>query len=196
MKSETRPAEGQMDSSSSSSSSCCKRKAEDSLQSDSREKRERLEISSQEVLSVKDVCDLIHYITLRRSHSVRKPSWFGLGDKRVSRVNVMVLDGLTQSHFYRYFSLFRHLRNKYSARWTLAPSSGDLLTSDLLSAEVTVCDRAAEKCAVLPAVLRWHPVIRRFGLSTAGLTNFLLTQQEMIKQKYPVKGETNTHTHV
>ncbi|XP_052402686.1 RNA exonuclease 5 [Carassius gibelio] len=188
MKSETRPAEGQMDSSSSSSSSCCKRKAEDSLQSDSREKRERLEISSQEVLSVKDVCDLIHYITLRRSHSVRKPSWFGLGDKRVSRVNVMVLDGLTQSHFYRYFSLFRHLRNKYSARWTLAPSSGDLLTSDLLSAEVTVCDRAAETRAVLPAVLRWHPVIRRFGLSSAGLTNFLLTQQEMIKQKYPVKG--------
>ncbi|XP_016329031.1 RNA exonuclease 5 [Sinocyclocheilus anshuiensis] len=188
MKSETRSAEGQMDSSSSSSSSCCKRKAVDSLISDSREKTARLELNSQDVLSVKDVCDLIHYITLRRSHSVRKPSWFGVGDERVSRVNVMVLDGLTQSHFYRYFSLFRHLRDKYSARWTLAPSSGDLLTSDLLSAAVTVCDRAAETRAALPAALRWHPVIRRFGLNAAGLSNFLLTQQEMIKQKYPVKG--------
>ncbi len=106
-----------------------------------------------------------------------------------------------------------------SQRWTLVPSSGDLLTSDLLSAEVAVCDEAAKTRAVLPgewfvprrsvgcwwsvshdplcvaAVLRWHPVIRRFGLSTAGLTSFLLTQQEMIKQHYPVKGETHTHTH-
>ncbi len=104
-----------------------------------------------------------------------------------------------------------------SQRWTLVPSSGDLLTSDLLSAEVAVCDEAAKTRAVLPgewfvprrsvgcwwsvshdplcvaAVLRWHPVIRRFGLSTAGLTSFLLTQQEMIKQHYPVKGETHTH---
>uniref|UniRef100_A0A8C1LTR5 RRM domain-containing protein n=1 Tax=Cyprinus carpio TaxID=7962 RepID=A0A8C1LTR5_CYPCA len=185
MKSETRSAEAQVDS---SSSSCWKRKAVDSLLSDPQEKRERLELSPQDVLTVKDVCDLIHYITLRRSHSVRRPSWFGVSDERVSRVNVMVLDGLTQSHFYRYFSVFRHLRNRYSARWTLAPSSGDPLTSDLLSAEVTVCDRAAETRAELPAALRWHPVIRRFGLSTTGLTNFLLTQQEMIKQKYPVKG--------
>uniref|UniRef100_A0A9J7WU30 RRM domain-containing protein n=2 Tax=Cyprinus carpio carpio TaxID=630221 RepID=A0A9J7WU30_CYPCA len=183
MKSETRSAEAQVDS-----SSCWKRKAVDSLLSDPQEKRERLELSPQDVLTVKDVCDLIHYITLRRSHSVRRPSWFGVSDERVSRVNVMVLDGLTQSHFYRYFSVFRHLRNRYSARWTLAPSSGDPLTSDLLSAEVTVCDRAAETRVELPAAMRWHPVIRRFGLSTTGLTNFLLTQQEMIKQKYPVKG--------
>ncbi|XP_043113469.1 RNA exonuclease 5-like isoform X2 [Puntigrus tetrazona] len=184
MKSGTRSAEGQMDSSSSSSSSCRKRKAVDSLTSESQEKRERLELTAQDVLSVKDVCDLIHYITLRRSHSVRKPSWFSEVDERVTRVNVMFLDGLTQSHFYRYFSLFRHLRNKYSARWTLAPCSSDLLTSDL-SREVTVCDSAAE---ALPAVVRWHPVIRRFGLSSSGLSHFLLTQEEMIKQKYPVKG--------
>ncbi len=121
MKSETGSAEAQMDSSSSSSSSCCKRKAVESLISDSGEKRERLELSSQvtacthihsesltqshslrlthcaaldevsvlirvhslsvcvsvdqDVLSVKDVCDLIHYITLRRLHSVRKPRY-------------------------------------------------------------------------------------------------------------------------
>ncbi|XP_050972141.1 RNA exonuclease 5-like isoform X2 [Labeo rohita] len=187
MKSETRSAEGQMDSSSSSSSSCCKRKA-DRLISDSPEKREKLELSSQDVLTVKDVCDLIHYITLRRSHNVRKPSWLGVGVERVSRVNVMVLDGLTQSHFYRYFSHFRHLRNKYSTRWTLAPSSGDLLTSDLLEGEVAVCDGAAETRAPLPAALMWHPVIRRFNMNADRLSTYLLTEQEMIKQKFPVKG--------
>ncbi|RXN35945.1 RNA exonuclease NEF-sp [Labeo rohita] len=144
MKSETRSAEGQMDSSSSSSSSCC--------------------------------------------DGVFVFSWLGVGVERVSRVNVMVLDGLTQSHFYRYFSHFRHLRNKYSTRWTLAPSSGDLLTSDLLEGEVAVCDGAAETRAPLPAALMWHPVIRRFNMNADRLSTYLLTEQEMIKQKFPVKG--------
>ncbi|XP_073697961.1 RNA exonuclease 5-like [Garra rufa] len=182
MKSETRSAEGQMDSSSSSSSSCCKRKAVDSLISDCSEERERLQLHSQ------DVRDLIQYITLRYSRNVRKPSWFGVDVERVSRVNVMILDGLTQSHFYRYFSHFRHLRNKYSARWSLTPSSCDLLISDLLDGEVQMCDRAPKTRATLPGAVMWHPVIQRFGLRNGGLSKFLLTEEEMIKQKYPVKG--------
>ncbi|CAM4460452.1 unnamed protein product [Leuciscus chuanchicus] len=178
-------------SSSSSSSSCCKRKAVDSLISHScQKKRVRLEQIPQDVLMVKDVCDLIKYVTLRRSQSVKKPSWFSVSDDaHLSRVNVMILDGLTQSHFYRYFSHFRHL-SRYSSRWTLAPSSCDPLTSDLLSSEVAVDARAP-----LPAALMWHPVIRRFGSSVTGLSNFLLTQQEMIKHNFPSKGETHTHTH-
>ncbi|XP_051760287.1 RNA exonuclease 5-like isoform X2 [Ctenopharyngodon idella] len=183
MKIET-PADQQMESpssSSSSSSSCCKRKAEDSVISDCCQKRLKLQ---QDVLTVKDVCDLIQYVTLKRCNRVKKPSWFSVSDDaRLSRVNVMILDGLTQSHFYRYFSQFRHLRNKYSSRWTLAPSSCDPLTSDLLSSKVTVETRMP-----LPASLMWHPVIRRFGSSAAGLSSFLLTKEEMIKHNFPVKG--------
>ncbi|KAK7165568.1 hypothetical protein R3I93_005588 [Phoxinus phoxinus] len=185
MKIET-PADQQMEtSSSSSSSSSCKRRAVDSrIPHSCLKKRVKLEQIPQDVLTVKDVCDLIKYVTLRRSHSVKKPSWFSVGDEaRLSRVNVMILDGLTQSHFYRYFSHFRHLSSKYSSRWTLAPSSCDPLTSDLLSSEVAVDMRAP-----LPAALMWHPVIRRFGSSAAGLSNFLLTQQEMTKHNFPSKG--------
>ncbi|KAG1960132.1 RNA exonuclease [Pimephales promelas] len=180
MKIET-PADPQ---SSSSSSSSCKRKAEDSLISHSCQKRLKLQQIPQDVLTVKDVCDLIKYVTLRRSHSVKKPSWFSVSDDaRVSRVSVMILDGLTQSHFYRYFSHFTHLSSRYSSRWTLTPSSCDPLTSDLLSSEVAVDARAP-----LPAALMWHPVIRRFGSSVTGLSNFLLTKQEMIKHNFPSKG--------
>ncbi|XP_056100690.1 RNA exonuclease 5-like, partial [Rhinichthys klamathensis goyatoka] len=116
MKIET-PADQQMEtSSSSSSSSSCKRKAVDSLISHSCQKRVKVEQTPQDVLTVKDVCDLIKYVTLRRSHSVKKPSWFSVSDDaHLSRVNVMILDGLTQSHFYRYFSHFRHLSSKYSS---------------------------------------------------------------------------------
>ncbi|XP_051993580.1 RNA exonuclease 5-like isoform X2 [Xyrauchen texanus] len=175
-----------MESSSSSSSSCCKRKTRDSVMTDSCEKRRRL---SQDVVTAKDVCDLIHYVTLRHTHGVMKPSCFSVcdDDDRVSRVNVMILDGLTQSHFYRHFSHFKHLRNKYSSRWTLAPCSGDLL-SELFNTPITESERPAETQSKLSAVMTLHPVIRRFGLKTAGLKSFLLTEQEMIKNKFPVKG--------
>ncbi|XP_048051551.1 RNA exonuclease 5-like [Megalobrama amblycephala] len=179
MKIET-PADPQMESpsSSSSSSSSSKRRA-DSVMSDC---QKRLKLH-QDVLTVKDVCDLIQYITLKRCNRVKKPSWFSVSDDaRLSRVNVMILDGLTQSHFYRYFSQFRHLQ-RYSSRWTLVSSSCDPLTSDLLSSKVTV-----ETHMPLPASLMCHPVIRRFGSSAAGLSSFLLTEQEMIKHNFPVKG--------
>ncbi|XP_051561567.1 RNA exonuclease 5-like isoform X2 [Myxocyprinus asiaticus] len=175
--------------SSSSSSSCCKRKTHDSVMTDSCEKRRKLAHISQDVVTVKDVCDLIQYVTLRHTHSVMKPSCFSVcdDDDRVSRVNVMILDGLTQSHFYRHFSHFKHLRNKYSSRWTLAPSSGDLL-SELFNTHITESERPAETQSKLSAVLTLHPVIRRFGSKTAGLNSFLLTEQEMIKNNFPVKG--------
>lgn len=42
-----------------------------------------------------------------------------------------------------------------------------------------------------------NPVIRRFGLKASGLSGFLLTEHEMIKHNFPVKGNTqHTHTHV
>ncbi|KAK2909566.1 hypothetical protein Q8A67_005403 [Cirrhinus molitorella] len=182
MKSESRSAEGQMDSSSSSSSSCCKRKAVDSVISECPEKRERREIHS------KDVCDLIKYITLRRTHNVKKPSWFGASVERVSRVNMMIVDGLAQNHFYRYFSHFRHLTNKYSTRWTLEPCFSEALISELLNSEIMTHDRAAQTHTALSAAVMFHPVIKRYGTSNGGLSKYLLTELEMFKQKYPMKG--------
>lgn len=41
-----------------------------------------------------------------------------------------------------------------------------------------------------------NPVIRRFGLKTSGLSSFLLTEEEMIKHNFPVKGKTHNLKHV
>ncbi|XP_065125594.1 RNA exonuclease 5-like isoform X1 [Paramisgurnus dabryanus] len=161
-----------------------KRNTEESLISNSCPKRIRLDNTSQDVLTVKDLCDLIQYATLRHTHNIMKPSWFSVcGDERVSRVNVMILDGLTQTHFYRYFTHFKHLRNKYNCRWTLAPSSGDLM-SDLLNSDI----KQSEEQIKISASLIMNPVIRRFGLKASGLSSFLLTEADMIKHNFPVKG--------
>ncbi|TRY86197.1 hypothetical protein DNTS_030237 [Danionella cerebrum] len=169
---------------SASTSSSGKRRAEENgiLISDHGVKRQKLQTRAQQVLSVKDVCDLVQYITLGRSHNLRKPSWYSLGGESVSRVNLMILDGLTQSHFYSHFGLFTHLSRKYSSRWTLAPSSGERLTSELFNSEVS---NASHK---LPVRLWWHPVICRFGLKMTGMRGFLLNEQEMIKHQFPVRG--------
>ena len=40
------------------------------------------------------------------------------------------------------------------------------------------------------AGLKIHPVITKFGTERRGLTAYVLTQEEMIKKHYPVKGES------
>ncbi|KAI7810356.1 RNA exonuclease 5-like [Triplophysa rosa] len=161
-----------------------KRKAQESVMMSREKKRVRLENISQDVLTVRDLCGLIQYATLRPTHNVMKPSWFCVsGDDGVSRVNVMILDGLTQTHFYRYFSHFKHLRNKYTARWSLAPSSSDLM-SDLLNSDVAQSVGHVK----ISAPLMLNPVIRRFGLRASGLSAFVLNEQDMIKHNFPVKG--------
>lgn len=39
------------------------------------------------------------------------------------------------------------------------------------------------------AALRIHPVITAFGTQRKGLTAYVLTQEEMIRKHFPVKGE-------
>lgn len=41
------------------------------------------------------------------------------------------------------------------------------------------------------AALRSHPVITKYGTQIRGLTAYVLTQDEMIKKHYPVKGESH-----
>lgn len=180
-------------------------------------------------------------------------SWFSVsGDDRVSGVNVMILDGLTQTHFYRYFSHFKHLRNKYTAvSLSYTTTQLKVLAERLI---ITYHNTNHNVCVVLSemessVLLRWpdvwspqlwchtvcrtredlrwisvsfvwtsldvlciycvfvcfsvqlmmNPVIRRFGLKASGLSGFLLTEHEMIKHNFPVKGNTQHtrewHTH-
>ncbi|XP_060755611.1 RNA exonuclease 5-like [Neoarius graeffei] len=146
-----------------------------------------------EKISLRDVSELLQYITLRKHHDVKKPSWCRLHQEdRVEKVHVAVLEGVAQLHFYTHYSQFRHLCSKYTTRCTLAPSSGNLL-SELFDSELSAPDGSAvsgsEHHAAPPtAGVGWHPVVQRYGVRRKGLSSYLLTEQERMKKKFPVKG--------
>lgn len=39
------------------------------------------------------------------------------------------------------------------------------------------------------AVVRSHPVVRKYGTTKCGLTAYVLTQEELIHGRYPMKGD-------
>ncbi|KAF5889828.1 putative RNA exonuclease NEF-sp, partial [Clarias magur] len=144
-------------------------------------------------ISVSDVSELLQYITLRKHHDVKKPSWCRLHQEdRVQRVHVAVLEGVTQLHFYTHYSQFKHLRSKYTTRCTLAPSSGDLLSrlfdSELSAPNGTTLSGSSSHTAPPAADVAWHPVVLRYGVKKKGMSSYVLTEQERIKKNFPVKG--------
>ncbi|XP_060716134.1 RNA exonuclease 5-like [Tachysurus vachellii] len=144
-------------------------------------------------ISVRDVSELLQYVTLRKHHNVKKPSWCRLHQEdRVEKVHVAVLEGVAQLHFYTNYSQFKHLRSKYTTRCTLVPSSGDLL-SELFNSDLSVPDSSAVSGSALhtappTANVNYHPVVQRYGMKKKVMSSYLLTEQERIKKKFPVKG--------
>ncbi|KAL1005148.1 hypothetical protein UPYG_G00055170 [Umbra pygmaea] len=147
--------------------------------------------SVQEPVTMKDLTELLQFAALGNKNGLKSPSWLRLHhQKRLSGVNVVILDGLTQAHFYRHYLLFRHLRTKYSNRRSYTPSPGNVITG-FFSSEVLGTKNVVLGDKQKPGpeeALMWHPVIRKFGLKTRGLTGYLLTEEEMIKKHFPVYG--------
>ncbi|XP_078132002.1 RNA exonuclease 5 [Sander vitreus] len=140
-----------------------------------------------------ELTELLHYAALGKTGGIKQPSWCRLQhQKRVKAVNVVIVEGLTQSHFYKHYLTLRHLRTNYTTRLTFTPSSADL-ASGIFSSEVpkSACPflfRRHNGSSELHKALRSHPVITKFGTQRRGLTAYVLTQEEMIKKHFPVKG--------
>uniref|UniRef100_A0A3Q3WQX0 Exonuclease domain-containing protein n=1 Tax=Mola mola TaxID=94237 RepID=A0A3Q3WQX0_MOLML len=143
----------------------------------------------QQPITLNELTELLHYATLGKSGGIKQPSWCRLlHQKRIKAVNVVIVEGLTQSHFYKHYLTLQHLRTMpesdalpLSQRW----GEGSHFMS-LLFAVVPIC-----VCVLLctAAALRSHPVITKFGAQRKGLTAYVLTQEELIKKQYPVKGD-------
>ncbi|XP_054912517.1 RNA exonuclease 5-like [Poeciliopsis prolifica] len=143
----------------------------------------------QQPITVAQLMELLHFAALGKSRGIKQPSWCRLHHQRkISRINVAIVDGVTQSLFYNHYLSMVHLRSIYSTRITFTPS--DDVASDIFSLEVPEVDflslSASEEA--LHEALRNHPVITMFGTQRRGLTAYMLSQQQMIKNHYPVKG--------
>ncbi|KAM9363753.1 RNA exonuclease 5 [Symphorus nematophorus] len=147
----------------------------------------------QQPITVSELTELLHYAALGRTGGIKQPSWCRLlHQKRVKAVNVVIVEGLSQSHFYKHYLTLRHLRTKYTTRVTFTPSSSDL-ASEIFSSEVPKSDALSlsqrhNESSQLHKALRSHPVITKFGTQRRGLTAYVLPQEEMIRRHYPVKG--------
>ncbi|XP_063738927.1 RNA exonuclease 5-like isoform X2 [Eleginops maclovinus] len=147
----------------------------------------------QQPITENDLTQLLHYAALGKTAVVKQPSWCRLHhQKRVKAVNVVIIEGLTQSHFYKHYLTLQHLRNNYTTRVTFTPSSTDL-ASGIFSSEVPKSDDPSVSqrhngSSEIPKALRIHPVITKFGTKRRGLTAYVLPEDEMIQKRFPVKG--------
>ncbi|KAJ4944251.1 hypothetical protein JOQ06_012796 [Pogonophryne albipinna] len=147
----------------------------------------------QQPITANDLTELLHYAALGKTAGVEQPSWCRLHhQKKVKAVNVVMIEGLTQSHFYKHYLTLQHLRTNYSTRVTFTPSSTDL-ASGIFSSEVPESDDPSVSqrhngSSDLPKGLRIHPVITKFGTKRRGLTAYVLPEEEMVKKHWPVKG--------
>uniref|UniRef100_A0A4W5KJ40 Uncharacterized protein n=1 Tax=Hucho hucho TaxID=62062 RepID=A0A4W5KJ40_9TELE len=70
----------------------------------------------QEPVTLKDLTELLQFAALGNTGGLKQPSWCRLHhQKKVSGVSVILLEGLSQAHFYRHYLHFKHLRTKYTS---------------------------------------------------------------------------------
>ncbi|KAM6940430.1 RNA exonuclease 5 [Xenentodon cancila] len=144
----------------------------------------------QRPVTLSELTELLHFAALGKTRGIKQPSWCRLRhQKKVQGVNVVIVEGLTQSHFYKNYLTMEHLRTKYTTRVTFTPSPINI-ASGIFSSEVPQADGSSvsKPDETLDKALKYHPVITTFGTQRKGLTAYVLTQEKMIRHHYPVKG--------
>ncbi|XP_029354047.1 RNA exonuclease 5 isoform X2 [Echeneis naucrates] len=147
----------------------------------------------QQPITLNELTELLHYAALGKAGGIKQPSWCHLHHQRkVTGVNVVIVDGLAQSHFYKHYLSLQHLRARYSSRVTFTPSpnnvASEIFSNEVPKSEDSSLSHTLKENNDIPKALKNHPVITKFGTKRKGLTAYLLTQEEMIKKTYPVKG--------
>ncbi|XP_035769556.1 RNA exonuclease 5-like [Neolamprologus brichardi] len=144
----------------------------------------------QQPIGLNELTELLQYAALGKTGGIKKPSWCRLRHHRkVTGVNVVIVEDLTQNHFYKHYLCLQHLRTSYTSRVTFTPSSVDVV-SGILSSQVPKQDglSVSKPDEELQEAMKNHPIITMFGTERRGLTAYVLTEEEMIKNNYPVKG--------
>ncbi|KAL3996790.1 protein SHQ1 [Sarotherodon galilaeus] len=144
----------------------------------------------QQPIALDELTELLQYAALGKTGGIKKPSWCRLRHHRkVKGVNVVIVEDLTQNHFYKHYLCLQHLRTSYTSRVTFTPSSVDVV-SGIFSSQVPKQDglSVSKPDEELQEAMKNHPIITVFGTERRGLTAYVLTEKEMIKNNYPVKG--------
>nr|DBA20233.1 TPA: hypothetical protein GDO54_015945 [Pyxicephalus adspersus] len=158
---------------------------------------------------------LINYAVLGNEHTTQA-SWCSIHhQKHLQGVVVVILEDLSQHHFYQFFTHFRCLRKLFQHRFSLPPPPSDFLASlvglDLnddkgrqpyvyiekqrwltLSSHFKLLDIAPDKIIRLAH----DPIVQKYGRKRHGLTRYLLSEEEMRKYDYPCVDFPDTKNYV
>lgn len=158
---------------------------------------------------------LIKYAVLGKERSTQA-SWCSIHhQKRLRGVVVVVLEDLSQHHFYQFYMHFLCLRRLFKHRFSLPPPSTDFISSlvgldldeDKASTEAQAGSNnlhsrlndpinklnspSATKCN-----LACNPILRKYGKERHCLTRYLLSEEEMRTNDYPCVGSPDTENYV
>ncbi|XP_039630551.1 RNA exonuclease 5-like [Polypterus senegalus] len=162
--------------------------------------------SIQNPISIEQVSELLQFAALGKLHGAKKPSWCRLHHQRkLTGVNVIIVQGVSQLHFYRYFLHFKNIRRIYSHKFSLStlPPPDDFLCrilnmrfeetktpTDIEThfSKETSSHSSKHVSAASALDLNVDPIIKRYGAEKGGLTKYLLSKKEMKKNDYPMDG--------
>nr|XP_056722584.1 RNA exonuclease 5 [Euleptes europaea] len=135
-------------------------------------------------ISYDQLHEFLKYAALGRVQNAAKPRWCRLHHQRhLAGTVVVVLPQMSQLHFYRFYTQFKHLRKTFRHRFSLPPASG--LTERLWGAGINDNPQFSHK------ELQKDPVIQKYGEEKRGLSSYVLTLEEMRHYSYPLEGASD-----
>ncbi|XP_053327969.1 RNA exonuclease 5-like [Spea bombifrons] len=154
---------------------------------------------------------LLKYACLGKDHNVSQPSWCHVHhQKRLHGVVVIILQDLSQLHFYTFYLHFRYLRRLFKHRFSLPSPPTDFIASlvgidqsGIANRKTKIIDdhhKNTEGPVHQPGVIDaptkndflLNPIIQKYGNKKNGLTRYLLSPKELKKNDYPLVGCPST----
>ncbi|NWR63472.1 REXO5 exonuclease, partial [Bucorvus abyssinicus] len=139
--------------------------------------------------------ELLKYAALGKFHNAPPPSWCRIyHPSHLAGVVVIVLHGMSQLHFYKFYLQFKRLRKTFRHRFSLPPSADFLagLYGEGANPKPQNTARgltsASSECVPKSSDLQHDPIILKYGEKKRGLTSYTLTLEEQKKNYYPIKG--------
>ncbi|KAF7474313.1 RNA exonuclease 5 isoform X4 [Marmota monax] len=142
------------------------------------------------------LCELLKYAVLGKP-DIEKPRWCQLlYQSQLKRIVVVILQGMSQLHFYRFYLEFGFLRKAFKHKFRLPPPSSNFL-ADIIGLQnketagylPKTIEGSLPSTITKPNInLQNDPIIQKYGSKKVGLLRYLLTEEEMKTFNFPLQG--------
>ncbi|XP_063790498.1 RNA exonuclease 5 isoform X2 [Pseudophryne corroboree] len=138
---------------------------------------------------------LLKFAILGKEDGTQQASWCNIHHQSHLRgVVIIILEDLSQHHFYQFYLHFPCVRRLFRHRFILPPPPRDFIASLVgLNKEEKDSHDLNNR---IRARLSHDPILRKYGTKKHGLTRYLLTEEEMRVNDYPLVGSADTNKFV